>query len=68
MADAKKCDRCGMYYEKNLVYRLEGNRGSFITRMDLVADNSNYKKYDLCDGCIRDLKEFMEHGRIEVAE
>ena len=49
MADAKKCDRCGKYYDEN--YHDRYVFGNTITHIKLSTDFSdhNYKKLDLCD-------------------
>ena len=49
MADAKKCDRCGKFYEGNEVRYSEKG---------LVVCNKHYE-YDLCEDCLKDLDEFM---------
>lgn len=49
MADAKKCDRCGKYYDKNdrkmLLYNYQGKRYD--------------KAFDLCPGCVTELERWF---------
>lgn len=61
MAQAKKCDRCGAFYENNTRYpvsirscktAIDGI--TFSTRND---DTVGYM--DLCDDCITELKAFL---------
>jgi hypothetical protein len=57
MANAKKCDRCGKFYEKNLEtsYKREVVVGvSFINTRDNAIEDR-----DLCDECIAKFKRFM---------
>ena len=46
MANAKKCDRCGEYYDEP---------GSNIVP---VSEGISYK-FDLCENCIEDLYDFL---------
>ena len=59
MADAKKCDRCGKYYDEN--YHDRYVFGNTITHIKLSTDFSdhNYKKLDLCDDCFDELYKFL---------
>ena len=62
MANAKKCDRCGAFYENNtlLKSRLCGNR--VIVGIRLVTNaGSVEEEYDLCDHCLTELSCFL-HG------
>jgi hypothetical protein len=57
MANAKKCDRCGKFYEKNLEpgYKREIVVGvCFINTLD-----NSIEDRDLCDECIVKFKKFM---------
>lgn len=57
MAIAKKCDRCGKFYEKNLEsgYKREIVVGvCFINTLD-----NSIEDRDLCDECIVKFKRFM---------
>lgn len=54
MADAYKCDRCGVYYENN-------NFGYYgVTR--LVKGNIPHLSYDLCDECIKSFEKWLKEG------
>ena len=58
MADAKKCDRCGGYYEEaNRSFKINGHRASRIRILGvgggLIGD------YDLCDHCAREYFKFL---------
>lgn len=65
MANAKKCDRCGIYYDKNTDHkttgRLIGSIISGVATIDRMCDRD--KSYDLCDNCLTDLFEFLENKR-----
>lgn len=52
MANAKKCDRCGKYYEIKLIQRYRGIG---------LTDKSGYlyQENDICANCIIDFKRFM---------
>lgn len=59
MSAARKCDRCGKFYEQNRV-KWYLNGGS-ITRGINIIGNNNFisAEYDLCDSCIEDFRDFM---------
>ena len=66
MATAKKCDRCGKYYDKNTGYK-QKVRGKYyhedgmcFTTVDGVG--SNYK--DLCDDCLEKLHMFLDGAKL----
>lgn len=65
MANAKKCDICGRYYDKNTKYTSSGRlAGSIIS--GIATTNRIYEKdkcYDLCDKCLTELFEFLENKR-----
>lgn len=65
MSNAKKCDRCGRYYDKNIKHkssgRLIGSIISGVATTNRIYDNDNC--YDLCDKCITELYEFLENKR-----
>lgn len=54
MADAKKCDRCGTFYE---VYGLKKGDPEFNTVEEVLlfprSNNGKYKRYELCPVCAR---------------
>ena len=60
MATAKKCDRCGKYYDKNEPYTVGGR----ITAIDGMAftlkDGSVIDPVDLCDECIKLLEKWLK--------
>lgn len=58
MASAKKCDRCGCYYDHNREYKTKRNHAA-INRVDLMDIENGYDRYDLCDQCISELLKFM---------
>lgn len=62
MANAKKCDRCGKYYDKNETYPTDTNYGkSRIDGMAFTSTNGECcKAHDLCDECIGLLKEWLK--------
>lgn len=56
MADVKKCDRCGAFYEKNK------NNKSYtrnIVGVYLRYQDTDVARYDLCDECVEKLKQFL---------
>ena len=58
MAQARKCDRCGKFYEKNFETANKSKTTvagvCFITTQDLSIEDK-----DLCDDCIVQFKKFM---------
>ena len=57
MANAKKCDRCGKYYDKN---NAKSMNGIFVTSISIKTNPPLYKRvFDLCDECIVDLYKFL---------
>lgn len=60
MSVARKCDRCGKFYEKN---RVKWNYGGSITRGINVVNINNLiaVECDLCDSCIEDFRAFMDY-------
>jgi hypothetical protein len=60
MSMARKCDRCGKFYEKN---RVKWNYVGSITRgIDVVnKDDRIAVECDLCDSCIEDFRAFMDY-------
>lgn len=68
MANAKKCDRCGSYYDSNTEYKLKCTLGghAYIAGIGLMTANRNaLESFDLCDACLSDFKEFMEAKKTE---
>lgn len=62
MANAKKCDRCGSYYDKNTKHRTTGRViGGMISGIQTETRLGEKDcSYDLCDDCITDLFEFLD--------
>ena len=68
MAEARKCDRCGIYYDNNTKHNFgitilgHGIMATGIT-MNLSNDDKGIS-YDLCDGCLTNFYEkFLKGGR-----
>lgn len=64
MAIARKCDRCGQYYDKNSKHETSnkvynGIIGGVATT-DAFLKNVD-KNYDLCDDCIGELFRFLNN-------
>lgn len=62
MSKAKKCDRCGKFYEKNAVMESKGSvLGSTIGGIKTVTkDGRTDEDFDLCDDCIKRLGEWIK--------
>ena len=63
MSDAKKCDRCGVYYDK---LDPGGVRpawsGNFIYKVTIEGNSDNaLKKYDLCSECAADIMDSLQN-------
>ena len=57
MARARKCDRCGKFYEKNTE---TNKRATVLIGVSFVdATYRNIDDKDLCDECIAKFKRFM---------
>ena len=66
MADAKKCDRCGAYYDTNK--GAKSINGYFVRGVRICTSISNSTiKVDLCDDCINKLYDFL-YGSIKNKE
>lgn len=61
MADAKKCDRCGKYYDSNSISHGLVWTGGYLTGLVVTTDANNGDSFDLCDDCIGDLLYFLNH-------
>lgn len=57
MANAKKCDRCGKYYDKN-------DRKMWLYTANPDARNA----LDLCDECVTELKKWFDESKDENNE
>lgn len=62
MSKAKKCDRCGKFYEKNAVMESKGSvRGSIIGGIKTATkEGRTDEEFDLCDDCIKSLGEWIK--------
>ena len=64
MSKALKCDRCGKYYEKNVLVKSVGAvHGGIINGIiTSTAEGKEDKHYDLCDDCIKKLFDWMNQA------
>lgn len=62
MSDAKRCDRCGGYYDCN---KVRMNRNNAIFRyITLWTHNSPMsEEYDLCDNCAKKLIDWLNNEK-----
>lgn len=64
MAAAKKCDRCGNYYEENknqLGKRYGDNDRKTLRRLEVIVSCGHEEKsIDLCDECWKKFYKWME--------
>lgn len=65
MAEAKKCDKCKKYYDKNVKFSSGGVAivGISFTRKD--GYKTNYM--DLCDECLTKCRQFLDGAEL-IAE
>ena len=56
MSDAKKCDRCGKYYDKSTNAKSIDGRS---VRGIKIFTSGPYIELDLCEKCIDDLYDFL---------
>lgn len=65
MADAKKCDKCGKYYDEydGVAFSVEQAERRYI-RMYLVPTDDYYRnrRFDLCPDCMKALISFIKQG------
>ena len=64
---ALKCDRCGKYYEKNVLVKSKGSVlgsviGGIYTR---TKEGKADEPFDLCDDCIKSLYEWKGKPEFE---
>lgn len=66
MSKAKKCDRCGKFYENNVVMESKGSvLGNTIGGIKTVTKEGRTDEgFDLCDDCVKSL--FKWKGKPEV--
>ena len=57
MSKALKCDRCGKYYEKNVMFKTTGViHGGILGGITVVDKSGKFDEhFDLCDDCLKDL-------------
>lgn len=54
MANAKKCDRCGVYYDPYVPARRDNPPLNGVDEMQLVgANEAIFKRFELCPTCAR---------------
>ena len=56
MSAAKKCDRCGKYYDKSTNAKTIDGRNVKDIR---ISTSGPYMELDLCENCIIDLYDFL---------
>lgn len=59
MATARKCDRCGKYYDENKKYRYDLGIGTVIGLRFETLNGNISSRIDLCDECLGKIKEFL---------
>ena len=60
--DAKKCDRCGKYYDHyDFPIHTKDDHGNCITVWNIMLNGYEHvaKKFDLCKHCMLKLEEFL---------
>jgi len=62
MADAKKCDRCGIFYEEETVTIYEKE----VDSIGLYGGNNFGRDLDLCPKCLESLKSWLEGEDVEA--
>lgn len=70
MAIAKKCDRCGRFFEGNVSYKYNDGENEFIVNSFRVGNWDQKKKiwrsiasgYDLCETCGREITDCIMAG------
>jgi len=72
MMRAKKCDRCGKFYEHYEGHRKfrAGERANALRLIDLDLDDKYWprKTYDLCPACMGEFEAFIRGGAVSAAE
>lgn len=65
MANAKKCDRCGYYFddtpnnEIRLPYRMKQGYSFRASRIAMVDEYGNYCHIDLCEKCLKAFNSYL---------
>lgn len=69
MAQAKKCDRCDRYFDKNTIMRKAENYNGFEEPVNhlmvCLEDNGYAAKYDLCDECWEKFFNWMNDYKLD---
>lgn len=67
MAIAKKCDRCGKYYDKNTEHKQNiSGRLYYEDGMCFTVDEVNTDFKDLCDDCLDKLHIFLNGAELAL--
>lgn len=69
---AKKCDRCGKFYDHydgNRQFK-DGERANALVLIDRDLDEKYWsrKTYDLCPACMEEFETFIRGGAVSAAE
>lgn len=65
MADAKKCDRCGYYFDNApsnnilLPYWTIRDHNFHASRIAMVDTHGNYRHLDLCEKCLKAFNSYL---------
>ena len=60
MADAKKCDRCGAFYDTHIVPSKGAIKSGRLSKLRTYSINDCCDQvFDLCNNCWVDFEEFM---------
>lgn len=61
MASAYQCDRCMQYYTQNKEVVPIGLPSSVVATGVTIntTDSARFKKYDLCDNCLKELTDWL---------
>lgn len=67
MSEAKKCDRCGKFYEENELMESKCSvLGSTIGGINTATkDGRKDEHFDLCDDCVKSLFIWKNHPEFE---
>ncbi len=69
MAKARKCDRCGIFYEQykgDKASKNEKANGLFLIDKDWSEEYYRRKAYDLCPDCMRKLESFLNGSNCQA--
>ena len=65
MATARKCDRCGNYYDKNTKYNSASPYTGYVCGLFTLksrgfdCEKETYLQYDLCDECLESFYNWL---------